>query len=220
MPDSSPPQTYPVQAIARLLKLSERRVQQLVKDGILPRPVKGEYGAIDCVHAYIDYLKKLISGSGELSLTDERTRLTKYQADLAELDLRRAHGEVILTREAMRLWSDVVMAVRQRLLGLPTRMAPLLVNCPSIPEVKSRLDLAITEVLGELTNPDIKEFAASQSRRGSSQEDAKTLRASSPPDRKRMGRQKKTPERGVKRGTGTVADGTGGIPKVDDERVQ
>ncbi len=220
MPDPSPPQTYPVQAIARLLKLSERRVQQLVKDGILPRPVKGEYDAINCVHAYIDYLKKLISGSGELSLTDERTRLTKYQADLAELDLRRAHGEVIGTEDAMRIWSEVVMAVRQRLLALPTRMAPLVVNCQSIPEVKARLDVAITEVLGELTSPDLGEFATHQSRRGSRQEDAKTLRASAAADGKRVGRQKETPERGVERGTGPVENGEGRVPEGDDGRLQ
>src|SRR3989304_9608404 len=91
-------QLYPVSAIAALLKISTRRAQQLVKDAILPPPIKSQYDAVGCVHGYIEYLKKLVAGSGELTLTDERTRLTKYQADLAEIELSKSRGSLI-TRE-------------------------------------------------------------------------------------------------------------------------
>lgn len=156
-------QTYPIQAISQLLKLSERRVQQLVKDGILPRPAKGEYDAIACIHSYIDYLKKLAQGNGELSLTEERTRYTKYQADIAEITLRKERGQIIDTQIAMKVWGEVVTSVRQKLLGMPTRLAPLIATSQSIPEIKDRLDHAIEEVLNEFTNPDLTGIAGNKS---------------------------------------------------------
>lgn len=47
-----------VHALARLLRISERRVQQLVREGTLPRPdARGQYNAAACVHAYIGFLQ-------------------------------------------------------------------------------------------------------------------------------------------------------------------
>jgi len=150
-------QLYPVSAIATLLKLSTRRVHQLVKDGILPRPVSGQYDAIGCVHGYVEYLKKLAAGSGELTLTDERTRLTKYQADLVEIELATSRGEVITRKTAEKIWSSIVTTTRQKLLGIPTRVAPQLVGTKSIPEAKELLENAIYEVLTELEHATLEE---------------------------------------------------------------
>jgi len=155
-------QLYPVSAIAQLLKLTERRIQQLVKDGILPRPIQGNYDAIACTHAYIDYLRRLVAGSGELSLTDERTRLTKLQADLAQVELDKQNGDLIKTDIAMKLWGEVITATRQRLLGFPTRIAPIVAASQSIPEIKERLDSAICEILNEFTSPNLSEHARTE----------------------------------------------------------
>jgi len=52
MADASP------NAIAKLLDMTPRRVQQLVKEGILPKPIaRGQYEIIPCVVAYIKHLK-------------------------------------------------------------------------------------------------------------------------------------------------------------------
>jgi phage terminase Nu1 subunit (DNA packaging protein) len=112
------------------------------------------YDPVACIHGYIDYLKRLATGTGEMSLTDERTRLTKLQADLAEIELKKAHGQMISTKRAMHFWGEVVSAVRQRLLGLPTRLAPV-VATRSIPQAKERIEMAVHEVLAELSNPDL-----------------------------------------------------------------
>lgn len=197
------PQSYPVAAIAQLLKLSERRIQQLVKDGIIPRPVKGEYEPIGCIHGYIDYLKKLAAGNGELSLTDERTRLTKYQADLAEIQLKKERGELITSAIAIEAWGRVVSAVRQKLLALSTRLAPVVATTQSLPEIKERIDSATHEVLNELANPDFTEYRNSSlpispGHAGASgnQKEPKAVRASPPPHRKPVGGQKKEAQPG------------------------
>jgi phage terminase Nu1 subunit (DNA packaging protein) len=187
-----PPQQYPVAAIAQLLKLGERRVQQLVKDGILPRPSKGVYDPIACVHGYIDYLKRLAAGSGELSLSEERTRLTKFQADLAELQLRKASGKLIESKRAAQVWGEIVTAIRQRLLGLASRLAPQVATSQSIPDIKERLDAAIGEVLNELCNPDLEQIARAES----SIEGVAGFPAAAEVHGEPVGRSKKAPEPG------------------------
>ena len=210
------PQSYPVGAVATLLKLTERRVQQLVKDGILPRPVKGIYEPIACIHGYIDYLKKLAAGNGELSLTDERTRLTKYQADLAELELRKAHGELLETKIAMQLWAEVVSSTRQRLLGLPTRLAPVIVQLKTIPEIKDTVENTIQEVLNELANPDLEGIARVE---GDSQR-PQGLQAPTKAKGERVGGQKKKAKPRKQRRAGRVEHVEGRVPEGDDGRVQ
>lgn len=44
---------YKVAVIARFLNLTERRVQQLARDGIIPKPEKGKYDLVGCVQGYI-----------------------------------------------------------------------------------------------------------------------------------------------------------------------
>jgi hypothetical protein len=183
------PQTYPVSAIAQLLQISERRIQQLARDNILPRPIKGQYDAVQCVHGYIDYLKKLAMGNGELSLTDERTRLTKYQADLAEIELKKAHGELIQSKIAMAMWAEVITAVRQRLLGLPTRLAPIISTAQSMSEIKEKIDHGIHEVLNEFANPDFIQRASGGME--NSLPSLEGLQAPTEAHSKRMGRQEK-----------------------------
>jgi len=186
------PQSYPVSAIAQLLKITERRIQQLVHDGILPRPEKGNYDAIDCVHAYIDYLRRLVAGSGELSLTDERTRLTKFQADREDLELQKAKGRLIDSRKAKAAWGEVITATRQRLLGLPSRLAPIVATSQSIPEIKQRLETAIHEMLNEFANPDLETLARMDLHSGGPPDIQATAKA----DRKPVGRRKKKAESG------------------------
>jgi phage terminase Nu1 subunit (DNA packaging protein) len=202
----------PVAAIAQLLNLTERRIQQLVKDNILPRPVKGYYEPVHCVHAYIEYLKKQISGSGEISLTDERTRLTKYQADLAEIELQKARGEMIPSKRAMSAWGGVVQNVRQKLLVIPSRLAPVLTGIKSIPQMKEKLEESIYEVLNECTNPDLLKLGRSEYHPAG----IGLFPPAPETEGERVGGPEEKTEPGVERGTGPVADEEGGVPEGDD----
>lgn len=59
--DESSKGTCDVHEVARYLNMTPRRVQMLVKSGILPRPgMRGEYELIPCIHAYIEHLKDVL----------------------------------------------------------------------------------------------------------------------------------------------------------------
>ena len=42
--------SFNIEAISKLLKLSERRIQQLAKDNIIPKAERGKYDLVSSVH--------------------------------------------------------------------------------------------------------------------------------------------------------------------------
>ena len=81
------PTSYPVSTISKLFGISERRVQQLAQDGIIPKPEKNQYELVGSVRSYINYLQQRAFGKG-VGTQDtfvERARLLKAQADMAEI---------------------------------------------------------------------------------------------------------------------------------------
>lgn len=50
-----------VHLLAYYLNISPRRVQQLVRRGIIPRARKGKYSLISCIHDYLSYLRAILN---------------------------------------------------------------------------------------------------------------------------------------------------------------
>ena len=74
---------------ARLFNVSERRIQQLAKEGVIPRAGRGKYPLIGTIQGYVKFLQDRAAGNAfEGAPTDlqaERMRLTRAQADAQEL---------------------------------------------------------------------------------------------------------------------------------------
>src|ERR1019366_10758332 len=92
---------------------------------------------------------------GSLNLNAERAKLARAQTEKAELDLAERRGELIDLQVARREIRAICSAARDRLMGLPERLAPVIVGIVSVPEMFSRLTLATNEALDSIQ---IKEF--------------------------------------------------------------
>ena len=80
---------YSKKIIAELLNLSERRVEQLTKDRIIPKAGRGVYDLAKTVNAYVRYLQGVCAG-----------RIKTVEED-ADADLyRRMYEARVLEREA------------------------------------------------------------------------------------------------------------------------
>ena len=80
-----------IKSVAEHLDLSSVRVHDLFNENILIKSGKsGGQDLDDCRVRYIRYLRSLAKGKqhGSGDLNEERTRLTKAQADRAELELQ------------------------------------------------------------------------------------------------------------------------------------
>jgi hypothetical protein len=107
--------------LALAVELSERRVSALTSSGIFTKP----YDLVRCVRAYIRFLKKPTG-----ALTDERARLTKAQADLFELKLKRQSGELVLRSAVEAEVFRMARMVRDQFMNVPSRIDALVAAEP------------------------------------------------------------------------------------------
>lgn len=119
--------TYGVEIIARLLNLTPRRVQQLAKEGVIPKAARGKYSLAASVQGYVRYLQDQLDRPGsenKLELNAERARKTKAEADIAEMQAEKMRGELVDAEEMTELLDMVVQEVRSKLLNtVPARIA-------------------------------------------------------------------------------------------------
>jgi phage terminase Nu1 subunit (DNA packaging protein) len=142
--------TVSLNFIAKLMDLDPRRVQQLVKEGIIPKPeTRGQY-SIECNIRYIRHLRAARDGETGDLLT-EKTRLTRAQAEKAEIEAARLKGELISIAEAERGWSALVGAFRAKVLAIPPVAAVLLENKTEKEREQILTDMEY-EALAELSN--------------------------------------------------------------------
>ena len=71
--------------------MSERRIQQLSREGVIPKAERGQYDLVGAVRGYVGYLRDLAvkAQAGAPDFGAERARLIKAKADLAELGIAR-----------------------------------------------------------------------------------------------------------------------------------
>ncbi|WP_374349184.1 hypothetical protein [Chitinimonas sp.] len=100
--------TVSVDTLGKLLDLTPRRIQQLVKEGVLPRPIeRGQYEVVACVRTYVRHLSTLRYAESD-DLQAQRTRLVKAQADRAERENAIAAGNLIDVAIAAQVISDAL----------------------------------------------------------------------------------------------------------------
>ncbi|QDQ28231.1 hypothetical protein FNU76_18805 [Chitinimonas arctica] len=144
--------TVSVDTLAKLLDMTPRRVQQLVKENILPKPAaRGQYELVACVTGYIRHVNGQLNGDvGDLN--SEKTRLTRAQAIKVERENALADGVLIRAADAVQAWTEMISAAKSQLLNLPGRLAPSLLNARTAKEAERILTEAVDEALAELAD--------------------------------------------------------------------
>ena len=87
---------YPAAFFAKLFNVTDRRIQQLAKEGVIPKAARGKYPLIGVIQGYVSYLQERSLGSdfSDGDLRNEKLRLTRAQADNMEIKNEIARGEV------------------------------------------------------------------------------------------------------------------------------
>ena len=147
--------SFNIEAISKLLKLSERRIQQLAKDNIIPKAERGKYDLVSSVHGYIDFLKAKAGGDFTAEeVLKNKNKLLKAKAEIAEIEKQKATGELIPKEEVKRTWLELVHKIKQKLLSIPNKVAPVIVTVKNINEIKLILQDKLYEALYEITSDD------------------------------------------------------------------
>jgi phage terminase Nu1 subunit (DNA packaging protein) len=152
MADDPASPNYPVGTIAKLFMVSERRVQQLVKLGIVPKNEHGRYELVPAVQGYVRYLQERAQGrpGAPEDYHQEKSRLVKLQADKAQLEVEELADQLVRADDVRKEWEEMLGDMKGRLLGLPSKAAPIVAPQSHPGDVLDVLEDLVNEALQEL----------------------------------------------------------------------
>jgi hypothetical protein len=143
--------------VATACNLTIRRVNQLAREGVLPREARGTYSLGACLVAYIRYLQKAMVGKstfhadGTITNTAQlRARLLDVRIARQELALARARHETVTIMEFEEVLSDLVVTSKMQLLAVGTRVAPRIAGETSRTVIERAIDAEVKAALSQL----------------------------------------------------------------------
>ena len=154
---------YPASFYAKLFNVTDRRIQQLAKEGVIPKSARGKYPLIGVIQGYVGYLQERGLGQdfSDNDLRAERLRLTKAQADNMEIKNELAKGKAAPVNIIQMCLSKVAGEVAGLLDGIPLdakRKDPQLDNqsienikriCVKAQNAMSKIDDILDQVLND-----------------------------------------------------------------------
>lgn len=112
-----------VSEIAQILMIGVRRIQQLAKEGVIPKTKNGRYELVPAVQGYIRYLQERSTSTDRApaDYREEKTRLTKVQAEIAEIELAQKRGELASISDFEKATEAVMRTIRTNMMNIPQR---------------------------------------------------------------------------------------------------
>lgn len=135
--------------IGDIFEVSSTTIDVYMKNGMPYDPAESKgypnkYNTREC----IDWWKH--SKDEKLDWNKERARLTKFQADKAEIELQVLEGELLNADDVVKEWSNIFNQIKNSLLNVPTKASTLLQGVESMQETKTILEKLLREVLDKI----------------------------------------------------------------------
>lgn len=126
------------------------------------------------------------------SYDEARTRKVNAEAEIAELELARVHGTLVVAADVVHAWEEVLGALKGKLMSIPTKAAPVVSAEPEAAQCQHILEDLMNEALEELSNYEPSVDPSSTSGLNESPEESDTdSKATTKTNSKRVGRPKK-----------------------------
>lgn len=122
---------------------------------------------------------------------EARTRKVNAEAEIAELELEQVHGRLVAVEDVIAAWSDVLGAVKGRLMSVAAKAAPVVASEPNAGACQQVIEDLLREALEELNGyaPEVSATTATVDR---AEDGDAGAQASAPAKRRRVGRPRKT----------------------------
>ena len=114
----------------------------------------GLYSLKDCVHRYIDYLRKDGPEEAAVDYNQERAKLVRAKREKEELELQERRGDLHRSEDVKILITDMLIRFKTRLMAIPAKKSPILTKKTDQTEIFGILKSAIDEALTELADFD------------------------------------------------------------------
>jgi hypothetical protein len=125
------------------------------------------------------------------SYDEARTRKVNAEAEIAELELAQVHGKLVAAEDVISAWTDVLGAVKARLMSVASKAAPVVSSETNPGMCQQIIEDLVREALEELSgyDPQISATTATVER---PEEGDGGAEAAPKAKRRRVGRPKKT----------------------------
>lgn len=147
-----------VRRIAHALGLTERRVNQLVTEGVLSAEGKpAKYDFDETIQAYIAFAVENAKGRGAGDAEAEKKKLQadadykRAKADQEALKLAELEGRMHSAEDVESAVTALVYSVRSMLLAVPGRVAVDAARCKTAQEISALLQAEMSQVLDSLS---------------------------------------------------------------------
>lgn len=148
------------QELSEFLAVDLKTVDGWIRRGcpMLGRGGRGKPHAFNLAHV-VEWLRdtarrSTAEASAAISLDEARQRKTAAEAELAELELGHARGELVQIDTAAELFEATLSTVRLRLLAVPAKVAARVAPVRTPAKVRRILEDEFAEVLEELVGGD------------------------------------------------------------------
>lgn len=140
--------------LCALFDISPAALTDLKKRSLAVHLSHDSYDLTATTRAYVQHLRGLAAGWGTgdqaVTLTNERARLAKEQADAQALKNAKLRGDMVDASEVERTWVDALRQLRARILAVPPRLRSELPDVD--PQAVDIIDRALRDILTEIGN--------------------------------------------------------------------
>ena len=139
-------------ALAAILGVTARRVQQLAQDGTITASGRGKYLLSDAVQKYIEFrAREKAMSQAEIEKQDAEVSIKKAKAIITVLEAKELQGKMHRTEDVAAMTEDLIYTVRGMLLALPGRLAIDAANLTEPPEVSELIRKEVYSVMEEIS---------------------------------------------------------------------
>ena len=148
------PQEWTISGLSVELGIDRRTIGKRIA-GVKPIRADGKskyYKMADVVAAL--FIEPGTAEKEKIDYYTERARLTKAQADEKELTVKKIEGELVPADQVANAWAKETIAFKQRLLAVPSKVAPHLIGLETAHEVSNIVRNHIKDACSDLArNP-------------------------------------------------------------------
>lgn len=138
--------------LGRVLDLTPRRIRQLIDNGVLIRDDDGKLPLGESVRAFVTFKASdtAVDPQAAARLLTAKANKETSLAEKHDLEVRKLRGELAEVASFDLTLQALAANVRQRLIGIPTAAAPLVVGEESVVAVEATIRTLLYEALQEL----------------------------------------------------------------------
>lgn len=109
--------------LAKLLMITQRRVNQLADEGVIIRQIEGNFILPEAINEYYAYKYQ---SNETIDYLAEKAKHEKAKRELTELELGKRRRELHEASDVEAVLSEMLTNFRAQIHGIPSKMAPML----------------------------------------------------------------------------------------------